>query len=89
MAFTVSNMGNSVFGNKVAKFLRVTADAADGSVVTGLGVVENVSLGPQSMATASVRIKMNLTGAGTAANGSLTCSGVASGDVFNLLCIGH
>lgn len=90
MAFTVSNLANSVFGNKNVKFLRVTADAASDAIDTGFAVVEAI-LGncPQSMGTAAVKIKLNQLTAATASNGKVAITGAATGDVLHLALIGR
>ena len=90
MAFTVSNLANSVFGNKSVRFLRVTADAASDAIDTGFSVVEAV-LGqcPQSMATAAIKVKLNQLTAATASNGKVAMTGAASGDIFHLTVIGR
>lgn len=90
MAYTVSNIANSVFGNKNVKFLRVTTDAATGVVPTGFSIVETLlGLAPQSMGTAGIKIKLNEGVASTATVGSLGITGCATGDVFFLTVVGR
>lgn len=88
MAFTVTKLDGSVFGNKRVAILQVTADAASGVITTGLSVVDSVSLCPVSMATAAIKLKRNLSAASAAALGSIMVSSAASGDLFEIVCYG-
>lgn len=89
MAFTASLVASTDFGNKAVKVFNVTADAASGSVSTGLNVVEWHSMSPVSMATAAIKIKDNLSAASAAANGSIMVSSAVNGDAFVLTAYGH
>ena len=90
MAFTVSALANSVFGNKNVRFLRITADAASDAVSSGFNVVESImGMCPQSMTTAAGKFKINILTAGTASNGRIAITGVANGDVMFLTVIGR
>lgn len=80
MAFTVSKV-ETVFGDKKVSICTVTADAASGTVPTGVGAIQGVSLGPLSMATSA--IKMSVSG------GTVTVSNAASGDAFYLTVMGR
>ncbi len=80
MAFTVSK-SLSVFGNKRVVFCVVTADAASGTIPSGLGAIDSIAIAPQSMATAA--IKMSVSG------GTVTVSNAASGDAFYLTVFGR
>ena len=88
MAYTTTNIFKSVFGNKRVVALDVTADAASGVVVTGLSVVQSITLGPVSMATAAAKLKKNLNDSSATAQGSVFVSSAASGDNFILVCMG-
>lgn len=79
MAFTVSREA-SVMGNKAVDLCDVTADAASGTIPTGLSRIASVSIAPKSMASAA--IKMSVSG------GTVTVSNAASGDAFFLTVIG-
>ena len=87
MAFTVS-IEKSVFGNKRANILTVTADSAEATIDTGLNVVDGFSIGVISMATFAYSMKPNVGSTGTALVGKIGVSGVASGDTFYLVCLG-
>ena len=90
MAFTTSHLvvGGSVFGNKRVKFLRVTADGAEGTTDTGLSFVESImGYSPQS-ATSAPKFRLNAGSTSTALNGFIGCSGMVSGDVIFLTVVG-
>ena len=88
MAFTVT-VENTVFGNKNAKLLKITADSAEGNVTTGFGIIDHmVGHKPISMATANPYIQANKNSSGTAANGTIGVSGVSAGAEFHLLVFG-
>lgn len=90
MAFTVSNVANSVFGNKNVRMLRVTADAASDAISSGFSLVETiVGFAPETMTTASAKLKINVLTAGTASNGMIAVTGIASGDIFRVTVIGR
>jgi hypothetical protein len=80
MAYTTT-LTKSVFGNKSVALCNVTADAASGTIVTGLSVIEHWTVGPQSMATSSPKI--------AASGGTITVSNAASGDLFYLTVYGR
>lgn len=82
MAFTTSFLVKTVMGDKRVHGLRVTADAASDAIDTGLSVIDHVSVAPQSMASAAGKFKINALSAGTATNGFLAITGIASGDVL-------
>ncbi len=88
MAFTVS-VENTVFGNKSAKLMKVTADGAEANISTGFGVIDlMVGHKAVSMATANAYIQANKNSSGTAANGTIGVSGVSAGAEFHLLVFG-
>ena len=84
MAFTVSHIvDGGVVGNVRVKYLRVTADAAEGEVLSadsGLRNIFSLAYAPQSMTTASAKIDINKDSSGVASLGAIGISGVASGD---------
>lgn len=81
MAWTVTRYP-TVFGNKRAVGLKLTADAATQTVETGLKVIEWMALGTYgSMASQTGRfIFINSNATGIASMGVLGCSGFATGD---------
>lgn len=79
MAFTVAKE-DSVFGNKAVAFCVVTADAASGTIPTGLSRIASVSLAPLSMATSAIKMAVSA--------GTVTVSNAASGDAFYLTVYG-
>lgn len=79
MAFTVTKE-ESVFGNKAVAMCTVTADAASGTVPTGVSRIVSVALAPLSMATSAVKLSVS--------GGTVTVSNAASGDAFYLTVFG-
>lgn len=80
MAYTVTKY-RTVFGDQRVELCSVTADAASGTVPTGLSAINSVSLGPQSMATSAIKISVS--------GGTVTISNAASGDAFYLNVFGR
>jgi len=91
MAYTVSHLVSEglVFGNKRVKFIRVTADAATGTVSTGLDHIDSVSVALQSASTGAVKFAMNEGATGTSTAGTIGVTGAASGDEFVLTVFGR
>lgn len=89
MAYTVSILDKTVFGNKVVRALQITADAATQTVVTGLNTVDYYTLAPVSMTSSGIKIFKNAGAIGTSIAGALGVSGVTSGDVFIVLAYGR
>jgi hypothetical protein len=82
MAYTVSFIAKTVFGDKRAHLMKITADNATQTVETGLGVIDAFALGACSMNSGTPRIYVNSNASGVQSNGVLGISGVANGDVF-------
>lgn len=89
MAFTASFLAKTTKGNQKEQQIRVTADAASGSVATGLKVIDSLQHSPQSMTSVGHRVFMNTAADLSAENGTVAISGVASGDVLFLTVVGH
>lgn len=93
MAYTASLTGQSVFGNQSVQFYTVTADAASGTVSTGLGTITGLNVTMGSVTTANSvaypRIRPNATAAGAASAGVIGFSGLTSGDVLYLMVYGR
>lgn len=87
MAYTVERH-KTVFGNKRAVGLKISADAATQTVETGLERVEWFSVGPSSMATVNVNIAANSNASGVQSYGVVGLSGLTSGDEFYLTVYG-
>ena len=88
MAWTVSRTP-SVFGNKRAVLLKLTADAATQTVESGLSVIEGMALGAASMTTLNARVWPNSNASGVQSNGVLGCSGFVSGDILYVTVFGR
>lgn len=80
MAYTVTQE-KTVFGNLRCHICNVTADAASGTIPTGLTTIAGYTVGPISMATASPLMK--------ASGGTITVSAAANGDNFYLVVYGR
>jgi hypothetical protein len=87
MAWTVSKTP-TVFGNQGVVLLEITADAATQAVVTGLKKITHMTVGKDSMASNGHTIAVNSNAVGTAADGTLGCSGFAAGDHFYVTVFG-
>lgn len=84
MAYTATLLKQDVEGSqRVVQFL-VTADAASGSVATGLGFINCLAVGTNSCTTGAFKVKANLDATSAAANGTVFVSSITSGDAFYL-----
>lgn len=88
MAFTATLRKETVWGSQRCCQYLVTADAASGSVSTGLGFVDAIAVTPVSMATAAAKFKANLNDSSATANGTVFVSSAVNGDVFFLTVYG-
>jgi hypothetical protein len=89
MAFTKSQVLNTVIGNQRLIVYDITADAAAGAVTTDLDTVVGVWSQGKSMASAPYSIKADELTAGTASAGSIGITGVTSGDLIQVFCLGR
>ncbi len=74
MAFSNSLVGRSVFGNKAVQFYSSVADAATGTIATGLNQVSAISVTLKSASTCAVKF-------GIVAS-AVVVSGATSGDEY-------
>ncbi len=88
MAYTVTKTP-TVFGNKKAVGLVITADAATQVIETGLSVVEWMNLGIQSCNSSNMKIAINSNASGVQSYGVLGLSGFTSGDVIHVTVYGR
>jgi hypothetical protein len=88
MAFTVSRYP-TVFGDKRAILMEITADAATQTIETGLQYVELAIVSPLSAATANFKCAHNSNASGVQSNGVVAITGVATGDKIHVLAIGR
>lgn len=89
MAFTVA-AEPTVFGNKAARLIVITADGAEANVTTGFSVIDLMVTGEiQSMATAHPYIQANKNSSGTASLGTIGVSGVSAGAYVHCLVFGR
>lgn len=89
MAFTATKLKGDVHGSQRVEQYLVSADAASGSVATGLQYIDCLSICPNSMSTAGIKVKANLSAASATANGTVMMSSATNGDVFYLVVYGH
>jgi hypothetical protein len=89
MAFTVTTKKKTVFGDMRVHILDVTTDGAEDNIATGMSVIEGFAVGAQSIATSAFSLNENVDSSGTAANGTIGASGLASGDAFFLTVYGR
>jgi hypothetical protein len=80
MAYTVTQE-KTVFGNLRVHVCNVTADAASGTIPTGLTTIVGYSIAPVSRATAAPLMKSS--------GGTITVSNAASGDNFFVTVFGR
>lgn len=89
MAFTVTKTP-TVFGNKRAVILNITADGAEANIETGLSYIEAVTIGQfYSMATGGAQVRKNVNSTGTAANGTLGLSGFSANAEVDVVVYGR
>ena len=88
MAFTVTKYP-TVFGNKRAVGMKITADAATQAVESGLEVIEWFNFSIASMNSANIKLAANSTPSGVSSPGTLGISGCTSGDLFYVTVYGR
>ena len=89
MAFTSSLLVKTVFGDKRVQAYRITADAATGSVATGLDYIDFFAVGNQSSTAGTEKYAMNELTSGTACVGTVAITGATSGDEYILTVYGR
>jgi hypothetical protein len=81
MAWTATKNLETVFGNVRAQFYLLTADSATLELDTGLGHVIHIEQSYKSAASASEpNVAINVTSAAVASPGTVSITGVTSGD---------
>lgn len=89
MAFSNSLLERMSSGNKQVQFYSCVADAATGTIVTGLKSIDAVAITLKSATTAAIKFVINEGVAGTSTAGTLAVTGAASGDEFYAMIYGH
>jgi hypothetical protein len=84
MAFSISTIHNSVFGDLRVAILSCTIDSASGNINTGFQSVYGAHIMPGSMATAGITLVRNVGSGATARAGYVNVNSGAAGDVFVL-----
>lgn len=89
MAFTVSSLvKGTVMGNKIMQALKVTADAATGTIPTALGQIEFYQISSVSAPTNPI-VGMNAGVSGTSIAGTLALTNCTSGNAYMVTVYGH
>jgi hypothetical protein len=97
MGFTVSNVFNSVFGDRRVSVEQVTADAAEGRVTTRLSKIEFAIVSPRKQASfvasgntsqTYVNYAINAGSTGTAINGTIGFSGCVANNIYFVVSFG-
>ena len=88
LAYTATLINESVFGNKRVRAFLVAADAAAGTIATGLNTVDMVSVSFKSCTTAGFAVLRNKSTTATVSNGSIAFASAASSDTFEIICFG-
>ena len=89
MAFTVTTMNKSVFGDMRVHNLIITADGTSDEMDSGLDYIYVAHMSAKSAASAPNKIQANVLTAATASNGYYSITGVASGDDFYVTLFGR
>lgn len=89
MAFSNSLLERSTMGNKKVQFYSCVADAATGTIVTGLKSVDMAQMTPKTFASSPVHLAINAGVSGTSTAGTIAITGAASGDEFYVIVYGH
>ena len=88
MAWTITKKRMSL-GSVNGVMINCTADSAEQEIETGLGLIDGFCLGAKSFSTAGYTFQQNLSSTATAANGTISCSGINSGDNFCIMVFGN
>lgn len=91
MAYTVSMLAKTDYGNHKVHHIRVTSDGAEANLASttlGFGNILSISYAPQS-ATSAPKFAINENSSGTAAAGGLGVSGSVSGDEYLITVYGR
>lgn len=80
MAFDVSFLDKTVFGNERVHHYSMVADAATAAIDTGFDFIYSAQLTFQSAASGNQSLRINQLAAGTSTAGYIAITGVASGD---------
>jgi len=88
MAFTVSSIFQSDYGNHRVQSLRVTCDAATGSFIASSGAIIDVSYSPENIASAATMnlpvISPNKGVSGTSIIGTIAMTNCVSADIYRV-----
>ena len=85
---SVSFLDKFSIGNKLCHVVSYVASGAEDNLTIGMSYVDHFAVGIVSCATSAYTMKKNEDSSGTASNGNLGVSGVASGDHFYIYCYG-
>lgn len=89
MALSATLLDQTIVGNKRVQFYSCVADAATGTFDTALSFVDCIQVAPKSMTTAAGKFVCNKGTTGTAIVGTVSVTGIVSGDEFYLTVYGR
>ena len=88
MAWTNTVVKQTVFGDERVIHYDCLADAATAEIVTGLNTITQVQVTYMSAASGNMSFRKNVGVASTAAAGSVSATGCASGDEYYITVYG-
>lgn len=93
MAFTVTKDKEFNIGPERCRFLSITTDGAEDNIDTGMDFIDTYQIQPVSMASGhigdDIKFAKNSDSSGSASNGIIGVSGLASGDDFYIVVYGR
>lgn len=89
MAYTVTTVKNTIWGDQRVIHYAITADATTQTVATGLGYIDGISVTAKSATSGLGKFKLNVNASGVAANGSFGMSSIVSGDEYYVTVYGR
>lgn len=89
MAYTVSILKNTVWGDQRVIQYSILADATTQTVATGLGYLDSIAVAAKSATSGLGKFKINVNASGVAANGSFGMSSIVSGDEYYVTVYGR
>lgn len=85
---SVSILDKVSFGNKRCHIVSFVAGGAEENLTIGMSYIDHFAVGIVSATTSFYAMKKNEDSSGTASNGNMGVSGLATGDHFYIYCYG-
>lgn len=82
MAFSVTAINKGVWGDLRYEILSCSVDSGSGNIQTGLQTIYGCCFNPISMATAGIKLRVNIGSGATARAGVVNLNSASSGDDF-------